>query len=128
MNKLSEGRIQTSCIDNRYTSKLVSCNIHLVDNTASVPQPKVFIGDHEITDYESFMKVAFENEELRKRNKELEEGFKAINEELCDTTSELEKTKSIIKEIREYIKENEKEYGSLEDNEKIILKIIDEGE
>lgn len=34
------------------------------------------------------------------------------------------KLKSIIKEAREYIKENEKEYGSLEDNEKIILEIL----
>ena len=32
--------------------------------------------------------------------------------------------KSIIKEVKEYIKENEKEYGSLEDNEKIILDIL----
>ena len=107
MNKLSEGRIQTSCIDNRYTSKLVYCNIHLVDNTASVPQPKVFIGNREITDYESFMKVASENEELRKRNKELEEGFKATTEELCDTTSELEKRKKANRKLQRIANKNE---------------------
>ena len=38
---------------------------------------------------------------------------------------EIERLNNIIKEVREYIKSNEKEYGSLEDNEKIILKILD---
>lgn len=41
---------------------------------------------------------------------------------------EIERLNNILKEIREYIKENEKEYGSLEDNEKIILEILDKGE
>lgn len=36
-----------------------------------------------------------------------------------------DKKENIIKEVREYINENEKEYGSLEDNEKIILRILD---
>lgn len=39
-----------------------------------------------------------------------------------------DKKENIIKEVREYINENEKEYGSLEDNEKIILRILDKGE
>ena len=38
---------------------------------------------------------------------------------------EIERLTTIIKEVREYIKNNEKEYGSLEDNEKIILEILD---
>lgn len=38
---------------------------------------------------------------------------------------QLQQKENIIKEVREYIKSNEKEYGSLEDNEKIILKILD---
>lgn len=33
-------------------------------------------------------------------------------------------TKQIIDKAIEYIKENEKEYGSLEENEKIILEIL----
>lgn len=37
----------------------------------------------------------------------------------------LQQKENIIKEVREYINENEKEYGSLEDNEKIILRILD---
>lgn len=41
---------------------------------------------------------------------------------------EIERLNSIIKEVREYIKNNEKEYGSLEDNEKIILEILDKEE
>lgn len=38
---------------------------------------------------------------------------------------QLQQKENIIKEVREYIKSNEKEYGSLEDNEKIILGILD---
>lgn len=37
---------------------------------------------------------------------------------------EIERLNNIIKEVREYIKGNEEEYGSLEDNEKIILDIL----
>ena len=39
---------------------------------------------------------------LQKRNKELEDGFKATTEELCEYAEENEKLKSIIKEAREY--------------------------
>ena len=45
--------------------------------------------------------------------------------ELLDYKNQLQQKENIIKEVREYIKSNEKEYGSLEDNEKIILRILD---
>ena len=44
---------------------------------------------------------------------------------LYDLSARVTKQENIIKEVREYIEENEKEYGSLEDNEKIILEILD---
>ena len=44
---------------------------------------------------------------------------------LYDLSAIVTKQENIIKEVREYIEENEKEYGSLEDNEKIILGILD---
>lgn len=38
---------------------------------------------------------------------------------------QLQQKEDIINKIKKYLRENEKEYGSLEDNEKIILRIID---
>ena len=56
---------------------------------------------------------------------EVGEVIKQLLNKLDEKNEEIEKLHSIIKEVKEYIGENEKEYGSLEDNEKIILKILD---
>ena len=61
--------------------------------------------------------IITEYDRLNKRNKELEDGFKAVNEELCEYAEKIDKA-------IEYINKNKKEYGSLEDNEKIILDIL----
>ena len=55
----------------------------------------------------------------------IREDTKPTYEEL---ENQLQQKENIIKEVREYIKGNEKEYGSLEDNEKIILEILDKVE
>lgn len=47
---------------------------------------------------------------------------------ICDLLEENKELQQRINKAIEYIKENEKEYGSLEDNEKIILKILKEVE
>lgn len=44
------------------------------------------------------------------------------NEELI---REIQQKEDIINKIKKYLRENEKEYGNLEENEKIILRIID---
>jgi len=48
-----------------------------------------------------------------------------LEKQIEEKDKEIERLNNIIKEVREYIKQNEKEYGSLEDNEKIILEILD---
>lgn len=45
--------------------------------------------------------------------------------EMITIKNYIRQKENIIKEVREYVKSNEKEYGSLEDNEKIILGILD---
>ena len=50
-------------------------------------------------------------ENLQKENKQLKE--------------QLQQKENIINKIKKYLRENEKEYGSLEENEKIILQILD---
>ncbi len=61
--------------------------------------------------------------------KKLEETYNRYldvrDKKLVEFMKENKRLHSIIKEVREYIKSNEKEYGSLEDNEKIILGILD---
>lgn len=54
-----------------------------------------------------------------------DENYKKLCQERAEQLKEIDRLHSIIKEVREYIEENEKEYGSLEDNEKIILEILD---
>ena len=39
--------------------------------------------------------------------------------------NKLQQKEDIINKIKQYLRENEKEYGNLEENEKIILRIID---
>ena len=94
-------------------------------------------------------KLEKENRELKKEIERLNENNQAYQKELCKVWDErdnayriinelekytislqtkLQQKENIIKEVREYIEENEKEYGSLEDNEKIILRILDKGE
>ena len=48
---------------------------------------------------------------LKKENQQLKE--------------QLQQKEDIINKIKKYLRENEKEYGSLEENEKIILQILD---
>ena len=48
-----------------------------------------------------------------------------ILEENQQLREELQQKEDIINKIKKYLRENEKEYGSLEENEKIILKILD---
>lgn len=55
----------------------------------------------------------------------LDERIEKVNNYVQEQKQEIEILHSIIKEVRKYIKSNEKEYGSLEDNEKIILEILD---
>ena len=51
-----------------------------------------------------------EIERLKKRNKEIYEGFMTTTEELCEATKEIERLNNIIKEVREYIK-SKTEFG-----------------
>ena len=48
-----------------------------------------------------------------------------LREENQELKEKLQQKEDIINKARKYLRENEKEYGSLEDNEKIILRIID---
>ena len=48
-----------------------------------------------------------------------------ILEENQQLREELQQKEDIINKIKKYLRENEKEYGSLEENEKIILQILD---
>jgi hypothetical protein len=48
-----------------------------------------------------------------------------VDSELEEKDKEIQRLNNIINEIRKYLKDNEREYGSLEDNEKIILRIIE---
>ena len=57
--------------------------------------------------------------------KEQREENDKLQQEIERLKSQLQQKENIIKEVREYIKSNEKEYGSLEDNEKIILRILE---
>ena len=59
---------------------------------------------------------------LEEENKKLKFAMQDTYVSANDTCGELQQR---IDKIKEYIKENEKEFGSLLDNEKIILKIID---
>lgn len=80
-------------------------------------------------DYSQLIMYTSSLEELNDINRKEIERLEEINEELgrdySRANNEFLKLHSIIKEVREYIKDNEKEYGSLEDNEKIILEILD---
>ena len=64
-------------------------------------------------------------ERLERTNNEIFKANETLTEEIKKLQNQLQQKENIIKEVREYIKENEKEYGSLEDNEKIILEILD---
>lgn len=44
---------------------------------------------------------------------------------ITNIEEQLQQKEDIINKIKKYLRENEKEYGSLEDNEKIILRILD---
>ena len=62
---------------------------------------------------------------LIKENEQLKENNLAMQEEMARTWAKLQQKEDIINKIKQYLKENEKEYGNLEENEKIILRIID---
>lgn len=70
------------------------------------------------------------SKENKKLNKQLEMVMKkeypfiVENGIICRKNKEIQDYKSRIDKAIEYIKENEKEYGSLEDNERIILNIL----
>ena len=64
-------------------------------------------------------------EEIIKLTSSYDNKFSELERENILLKNQLQQKESIIKEVREYIEENEKEYGSLEDNEKIILRILD---
>lgn len=67
---------------------------------------------------QSLLKVKeYEYEDLCKDNRRLDNCYTQYHNEKEDYKSRIEKA-------IEYIEENEKEYGSLEDNEKIILNIL----
>lgn len=67
-------------------------------------------------------------EEYKKLMEEIE-GLNKINEEHKKLNGELRKEidglVTVIDLAKNYIKSNEEEYGSLEDNEKIILEILE---
>ena len=69
-----------------------------------------------------YQRLLNRNEELEEENKRLDFCMQDTYDSANDTCEELQQR---INNIKEYIKENEKIYGSLLDNEKIILKIID---
>ena len=48
-----------------------------------------------------------------------------LEKENLKLKEQLQQKEDIINKIKKYLRENEKEYGSLEDNEKIILRILD---
>lgn len=77
-----------------------------------------------ITDEEIVANILRFNKELMELNIKYSEEIEELKLELQDTNSQLaDISKRCIKAIK-YIKNNEKEYGSLEDNEKIILDIL----
>jgi hypothetical protein len=76
-----------------------------------------------IQDYVGF--IEDENKELKSKLELYENGV-YYSSKVDELQEELGQYKNIIKKIKKYIKENKKEYGSLEDNEKIILGIIRE--
>ena len=90
----------------------------------------IFLSDDELVNFKSYFDE-FLNMNCDDKIKEQQEEIERLNniiEGLDNTIENLEEVikhkDSIIKEVREYIKSNEKEYGSLEDNEKIILEIL----
>jgi chromosome segregation ATPase len=46
------------------------------------------------------------------------------NKKIEEKDKEIERLNNKLNAIRKYLKDNEQEYGSLEDNEKIILDIL----
>ena len=48
-----------------------------------------------------------------------------LREENQQLKEQLQQKENIINKKKKYLRENEKEYGSLEENEKIILQILD---
>ena len=48
-----------------------------------------------------------------------------LSKENKELKKQLQQKEDIINKIKKYLRENEKEYGSLEENEKIILQILD---
>lgn len=51
--------------------------------------------------------------------------IRRLQEENKQLKEQLQQKEDIINKIKKYLRENEKEYGSLEENEKIILQILD---
>lgn len=64
------------------------------------------------------------NQKRMYRIHKLEERIKEQDLLIGSLKEKLRQKENVIKEIKIYLKENEKEYGSLEDNEKIILRIL----
>lgn len=51
--------------------------------------------------------------------------IRRLQEKNQQLKEQLQQKEDIINKIKKYLRENEKEYGSLEENEKIILQILD---
>lgn len=62
--------------------------------------------------------------DLQEKNESLKTRIKTVKRRRKKQTQKKYKYKYRIDKAIEYLKENEEEYGSLEDNEKIILEIL----
>ena len=75
--------------------------------------------------------LKYSKEEIRKmitENNNGNDNIRLINsllQSLKELQEQLQQKEDIINKARKYLRENEKEYGSLEENEKIILQILD---
>ena len=79
--------------------------------SSCVDLSKYFIGRHKVLPL--YLTPQFERE---------------FNSKMCQLEQlkeQLQQKEDIINKIKKYLRENEKEYGSLEENEKIILQILD---
>jgi len=73
-------------------------------------------------------KIIEKNNDLTRKELKIEE-LENINDKISSALNsaekEIDRLNNKLMAVRKYLKDNEREYGSLEDNEKIILGIID---
>lgn len=73
-------------------------------------------------------KIIEKNNDLTRKELKVEE-LENINDKISSALNsaekEIDRLNNKLMAVRKYLKDNEREYGSLEDNEKIILGIID---